>query len=121
MAYETKVEMMWAEPGMMPMKKPRAVPRRIGFTESRSSSVVGRRSRSFGFKTSRCLGDPAVTRISEMPKSPTATGTTPIPSPRATSPYEKRKYPDIWSMPIIPDIRPSTTIARFFTTEPPVM
>ena len=67
-------------PGMMPMKKPSTVPRRIGFAESRSSSVVGRRSRRFGFKTSRCLGDPAVTRISEMPKSPMASGTRPMPS-----------------------------------------
>ena len=33
------MEMIWADPGMMPMRKPRTVPRPIGLTESLNSSL----------------------------------------------------------------------------------
>src|SRR5574341_2206415 len=50
-AYDTKLEMMWAEPGMMPIRNPSAVPRPIGHADSRHSPRDGRSSRSFGLIT----------------------------------------------------------------------
>ncbi len=73
--------MTWAEPGMMPMKKPSRVPRVIGMVAARHSLPVGNSSRSFGemmFLTASALG---VDRISPRPNRPTATGTMPMPSP----------------------------------------
>ena len=52
-AYDTKVEMMCAAPGKMPMKKPTTEPRGIGPAERRQSSRVGRSADSFGLMTSR--------------------------------------------------------------------
>jgi len=85
-AYETKLEMMWAEPGMMPIRKPSTVPRAIGMAESRHSWRDGSSSRSRGLMTSGGFACPAVARISLRPKRPTATGTTPMPSPSSTTP-----------------------------------
>jgi len=90
MPYETNEEMMCAEPGMMPIRKPSRLPRAIGPADSRNSSREGIRSRSFGFCTWGISFCPAVSRISEMPNSPTATGTMPTPSPSSTRPKLKR-------------------------------
>ena len=78
--------MMCAEPGTIPMRKPRIVPRPIGAAESRHSCFDGSSSRSFGFITAGGVSCPAVARISATPKRPTATGTTPMPSPSSTIP-----------------------------------
>src|SRR5262247_1781095 len=48
-AYETKDAMMCAEPGMMPIKKPRTVPRPMGQSEARHSSRDGKSSFNRGF------------------------------------------------------------------------
>ncbi len=71
---------------MIPMRKPSAVPRQIGPFASRHSWRDGKRSRRRGRITSGGAAIPAVTRISESPNSPTATGTTPIPSPSSVTP-----------------------------------
>ena len=78
--------MMWAEPGRMPIRKPSTVPRPIGAADSRHSCREGSSSRSRGLITAGGVGWPAVARISATPKSPTATGTTPRPSPSSTTP-----------------------------------
>ena len=78
--------MMWAEPGMIPIMNPSSVPRPMGSADCLHSRRVGSSSRSFGFRTSGGFCCPAVARISLSPKSPTATGTTPIPSPSSTTP-----------------------------------
>ncbi len=88
--YDTNDEMMCAEPGMMPMRKPSTLPRAMGPAESRNSSREGMRSRSFGRCTSGTVAAPAASRISETPNSPTATGTMPTPSPSSMTPKLKR-------------------------------
>ena len=86
-AYDTKLAMMCAEPGRMPIRKPSTLPRAIGHADSRHSPREGSRSRSRGLMTAGGVGAPAVARISATPKRPTATGTTPRPSPSSTTPY----------------------------------
>ena len=78
--------MTWAEPGMIPMKKPRTVPRQMGPFASRHSWRDGRSSRRRGLMTAGGFAMPAVSRISARPKRPTATGTTPMPSPSSVTP-----------------------------------
>src|SRR5712692_3422067 len=85
-AYETNVEITWAEPGMMPIKNPSTVPRQMGMFDSRHSWRDGSSSRRRGLITSGGFFMPAVNRISASPKSPTATGTTPMPSPSSATP-----------------------------------
>ena len=77
-----KLEMICAEPGTMPTRKPSTVPRAIGIADSRHS-VRGRQQ--LGAAAARAtlavtlrLG---VERISPSPNRPTATGTMPMPSP----------------------------------------
>ena len=86
-AYDTKVEMTWAEPGMMPIRKPSTVPRQMGLFDSRHSwrdgqevaqprlDDLGRVRHARGERGSRA-----------SPNRPTATGTTPIPSPSSMMP-----------------------------------
>ncbi len=71
---------------MTPMRKPRTVPRPMGISDSRHSRRDGRSSRSFGLSTWGGTSWPAVASTSAMPKSPTAIGTTPKPSPSSTMP-----------------------------------
>ncbi len=71
---------------MMPIRKPIPVPRQIGMCASRHSWRDGRRSRSRGRITAGGFSCPAVSRISASPKSPTATGTTPMPSASSVTP-----------------------------------
>ena len=85
-AYDTNDEMMCAEPGMIPIRKPSTVPRQMGQFASFHSWRDGSSSRSVGLMTAGGVSWPAVARISERPKRPTATGTTPIPSPSSTTP-----------------------------------
>ena len=81
---------MCAEPGMIPIRKPSTLPRPIGPTEALSSAPVGTSSRSFGCRTATSRAFAALRMISEMPKSPTATGTMPSPSRIAiTSPVKR--------------------------------
>ena len=73
--------MMWAEPGVSPIRKPSTLPRAIGQAESPHSLRLGSNSRSLGaitWPTTLVLG---VDRISPSPNRPTATGTMPMPSP----------------------------------------
>jgi hypothetical protein len=76
-----KLEMMWAEPGMIPIRKPSTEPRAIGIAESRHSCRLGHSSRSFGRTTSLVTWRLGVASSSPSPNSPTATGTMPMPSP----------------------------------------
>ena len=85
-AYDTKLEMMCAEPGITPIRKPSTVPRPIGAADSPHSRREGNSSRSLGLITAGGVGWPAVARISARPKRPTATGTMPMPSPSSTTP-----------------------------------
>ena len=73
--------MMWAEPGVSPMRKPMTVPRAIGIAESRHSFRFGNSSRSLGTITLPITSADGVARISPSPNRPTATGTMPMPSP----------------------------------------
>ena len=76
-----KLEMMWAEPGMMPIRNPSSEPRAIGIAEAFHSSRFGQSSRRRGCTMSLVTRRLGVDRISPSPNSPTATGTMPIPSP----------------------------------------
>src|SRR6202030_4130249 len=40
-AYDKKLEMIWAEPGVRPMRKPRMDPRAIGIADCRHSRRLG--------------------------------------------------------------------------------
>ena len=82
--------MMCAEPGMMPMMKPIRLPRAIGPADTFRSCPVGISVRSLGFCTDGTVVLPAVSRISDTPKRPTATGTMPTPSPSSITPKLKR-------------------------------
>ena len=73
------------------MRKPTTVPRAIGADDCRHSVREGSSSLRRGLMTAGGAGWPAVARISATPNSPTATGTTPRPSPSSTTPYAKRK------------------------------
>jgi hypothetical protein len=106
---------------MMPIRKPMTVPRHVGMVASRHSWRDGSRSRRRGRMTSGGVGCPAVRRISARPNRPTATGTTPIPSPSSAIPYAKRKYPLMWSMPIMPSSSPSAAMASPRSIEPAFM
>ena len=77
---------MWAEPGTIPIRKPSTVPRPMGMMESRHSRREGSSWRSRGFSTSVGVAWPAVAKTSASPKRPTASGTTPMPSPSSTTP-----------------------------------
>ncbi len=68
------------------MRKPSTVPRPIGAADSRHSCREGSSSRRRGLTTWGGVACPAVARISATPNSPTATGTTPRPSPSSTTP-----------------------------------
>ena len=76
-----KLEMMWAEPGMMPTRKPSSEPRAIGAADWRHSSRLGQSSAKRGRITLALAWRLGVARISPSPNRPTATGTMPMPSP----------------------------------------
>src|SRR5688572_22265429 len=80
-AYDMKLEMMCAEPGMMPMTKPSSEPRPIGATACRHSVRLGHSSLNLGLMTCEGTWRLGVDRISPSPNRPTATGTIPMPSP----------------------------------------
>jgi len=112
---------MCAEPGMTPIRKPSRLPRPIGPTESRKSSREGMSSRNLGFWTLGGSSCPAVSRISDTPNKPTATGTMLMPSPSSTRPYVNRVNPLIWSIPIMPSSSPNPAIESVFNIDPPLM
>lgn len=118
MAYETNVEMMWAAPGRMPIRKPTTEPRRIGPTERVQSSRVGRSAESFGLMTSRITFCSTFTRISATPNRPIATARKLTPSPSSTRPCVNRAKPERWSMPTIATASPRTIIIIALSTDP---
>ena len=112
-----KLEMMWAEPGMMPIRNPSTEPRAIGQADCRHSSRVGNSSRSFGAVTSPFTCRLGVASNSPNPNRPTATGTMPMPSPSSLMPNEKRKCPVITSMPMVPKNSPTAAIRSVRVSE----
>jgi hypothetical protein len=62
-------------PGRTPMQAPIAVPRRMGPTDSRISSQVGKRWVTFSVKSVRTSVSPRLLTISATANTPTATMT----------------------------------------------
>ena len=93
MAYETKVEMMCAEPGMMPMKKPSTVPRRIGFAESRSSSRGRQQVAELRLQDLRRFGGPRGHQDLGDAEEPHGDGYDPDPVPQRHQPVREAKVP----------------------------
>ena len=73
--------MIWAEPGVSPIRKPRTEPRAIGMADCRHSRRFGNSWRNLGAITLLTTVADGVDRISPSPNSPIATGTMPMPSP----------------------------------------
>ena len=65
---------------MMPIRKPSTLPRVMGPIDRSISSREGINCRSVGRCTGGGVACPAVSRISDNPNMPTATGTMPMPS-----------------------------------------
>ena len=101
------VAMTGEGPGMRPVKKPMNEPRIMGQNERRHSSSVGQSSRNRTvWSETFSSGSSAVTRTSEMPKSPMATGRKSTPWASVCWPKVKRMYPATVSMPTVPRARP---------------
>src|SRR3989338_1842462 len=76
-AYDTKLEMMWAEPGMIPITNPSTVPRPIGPALSFHSRRDGSSSPSFGLMTSGGRPRPPGAPGSGPPQRPAPAGAAP--------------------------------------------
>jgi hypothetical protein len=105
-------------PGNAPKKEPSAVPRSVGQVIALMSAQVGMRFFTSLVKTSTLSVRARFWTISATAKRPTATTVKPTPSSSSATPKEKRGSPEVTSVPTIPSIRPTTTIARDFTRSP---
>ena len=101
----------------MPRKKPMTLPLRIAPADLAQSCKVGNSPLTRALKTSRLIFVSMLRSISEMPKRPMTTGTSPTPSIRSVMPKEKRLVPETVSVPMHPTRMPKQAMMRALTME----
>ena len=118
-AYDANADNTAPPPGSTPKNEPIAVPRTTAGAARLSSVAVGIRVPTRLVNTSRLTARLSrFAMISPKPKIPIAIATKGRPSASSGMPKVKRSAPELTSVPIMPSIRPSATIANALITEP---